>query len=467
MRENPHGAVALLQSITDDGRKPTAAAFLRVIEICTRAREPELAERVLNTFEPATRTYERPADVDRSARTSIALALLSIGAPRDALRVLRFDEAGPLRARLAAMQLGQDEVAWGCVVRALTADGEPMAAVEAARSAVAGGVLPSDSLTFFVLEAFRKCGRWRDAGDTFDAALAAGVVPHERTVGSLLRTLTAPPVRRFVDPERIVKLAHLPKEPSTRFCTVALIALASIGQVDAARKMHDVLVRAAAPNPPDERASSIFIGAYASLVEPGAPHDIVDVTSWHARICEEVDEQWALFSSHFSDASASERGSAARRKREARSRAFQRYLWTKARCLRVAEAATSLEHALSDAQTRAALDICTAHFAAVLSGAELTCDAAVLERVLRLMHREHLAHDPLRSLSPSVHCLDTVIRTVPSHSCVRMVRPSATRLHLPDSATTASRSSYADWTSSQTLRATRYATAPSIASLSR
>lgn len=417
--KDAHGAFALLQHITEEGMSPTAAAFLRVIEICTRAREPELAEDALRSFSPVTRTYERKEDIDRSARTSIALALLSIGEPRDALRILRFGEVGTIRERIGTMPLSNDEVAWGCVIRALTAVGDPQSAVEAARAALEAGVPPSDSLTFFVLEALRACGRWRDADDTFEAALAAGVQPHERTVGSLLRTLTAPAVRRFVDAERIVTLARIPKDPSSRFRTVALVALASVGEVALAREMHEALVRAAAPNPPDERASSILIGAYASLVEPGAPHDVVDVAAWHARICDEIDELWTQFSTQFTDVRTSGGGSAmAARKREARSRAFQRYLWTKARCLRVADAASALENAVADNNMRNALDICTAHFAAVLTGVELTCNAQVLERVLRLMHRERIAHDP-RTLAFAIGAL---LGHGDTHGAVALVR---------------------------------------------
>lgn len=403
-QKNAHGAFAVLQQIIDDGYKPTASAYLRVIETCAVAREFDLAEDARKLFTPVFRKYERRSDIMRSARTSIALAHLSCGSPHEALHLLNypFGSVKSPRELIDAMDIGSNPLTWGCIVRALTAIGEPELAVDVSREAYAAGLPSSDSMTFFLLEALRASGRWQDADAVFQASLASGVTPHERTVGSLLRTLTLPAARRFVDVDRIEQLARMPKEPTARFRTVALIAASSVGRVDLAHEMYAGLEEAAAPNPPDERSSSILIGAYSSLVESGAPPDVIDVEKWHEQVVNKIDVLWAKFEKQIRSKGRTSR--LPPRMRDARSRAFQRYLWTKSRCLCCADAARALEDALGDRRFRSELNISVAHFAAVLSGCELTCNVDVLQRVLQLMHEECIQHDP-RTLAFAIGAL--------------------------------------------------------------
>lgn len=398
-------ACKLMNKIQELGYKPTSAAYLKALETCTAAGSLDEAEDIMENHTPHIRMYEREADVNRSARTSLALAYLARDNPKSALRILRWDGM----KQLESMELGKCEMAWGCLIRALTKSGDGETAISVAHSAFDAGTTMTNSVLFFMLEAFRECGRWQDADTLLRSVQERGIVGgtesmtrseeliEERSVGSLLRTITSPAARRFVDSKRVVELAtNVIKEPSSRFRTVALIALSSIGETKEARQIYDGLLKDAYPNTPDERALSILIGGYCARIERGPPDDS-NIEQWYKEICEEVDELWKMFQSL-----ASITTQPRRREKEARSRAFQRVLWAKSRALQVSDATEQLAKIAREMKDE--FNIGTAHFAAVLTGTELTCDVDTLRKVLELMEIEYIPHDP-RTLAFSVGCL--------------------------------------------------------------
>ncbi len=326
--------------------------------------------------------------------------------------------------RMDAMRLGKDELAWGCLIRALTAARIPDQAVAVGREAIQRGVIMSDSLIFFLLEALRAMSRWREADTFFRSSIDSGIAPHERTVGSLLRTLTAPKTRRFVDPERIIELARLPEEPSPRFRVVSLVALASIGEVEEAKRVFRFLEKEAHPDPADERAFSILIGSYASYLEKGVPEHVRDrdIRGWYVQFNASLDELWGKYMSFYGKVPPGKQA------KEARSRAFQRYLWSKSRCMCCEEAADALEDVLKDRAAKKWLNIGQAHFAAVLTGVEITCDTVVLERILDLMEQEGVRHDH-RSLAFSIGAMLGQGDTVGAVKLVQRNLPSLVTTH--------------------------------------
>ncbi len=398
-RKNAPMAVKALELIVQSGYKPTSAGYLKAVETCAAAGAFDDVEDLLERYTPHIGTYERETDVLRSARTSVALAYLAADKPMPALRVLRWSGID----QLEDMELGKCEMGWGCLVRALTKSGDGATAVDVARGALDAGTPMSHSLFFYFLEAYRECGRWREAdallrsvenleGGTENSILNATDYSKERAVGSVLRTITAPAARRFVDADRVVELASSISEPTSRFRTAALIALSSVGRTKEAREMYDGLAKDLHPNPPDERALSILIGGYCARIEVGAPDD-ADLEQWYGETCDEVDELWGMYRERVFKTTPN------RRDKEARSRAFQRTLWTKSRGLRAADAADQLAEAV--VRYRKDFSVGTAHFAAVLTGTELTCDVETLHRVLELMEAEYIPHDP-RTLAFSV-----------------------------------------------------------------
>jgi len=395
-------AFLVLCEIIERGFLPTARAFIRVVETCASAGDFELAEHILedSKYSPYIGKYEREEDVKRSAVTSIALAYLSHELPRGALRILGWDaNAGVtenIDATLEEMNLEFCEMSWGCLIRALTKTGESSIAVDVAHAGFKRGVASSPALIFFMLEALRGCGRWKDA----DALLQATIerlksdyedeieLSQERLIGSVLRTLTAPAARRFVNLDRVVELTNSIAKPSLRFRTVSLIALCSVGRMKEARSMYDEIVKDVAPDRPDERALSVLVGGYSACVEIGPPDHTSDVGAWYESICAEVDAVWKEYQTMFPDMPTSKRS------REARSRAFQRVLWTKSRSMKAAECVDELAEVCSDKWMKKACGISTAHFAAILSGTELTCDTETLGKLITLMENEGIMHDP-------------------------------------------------------------------------
>lgn len=420
-------AVKVLAEISEADLAPTASTFLRVIETCTSSLDLDLAEEVLHSCRPYHGPYEKPAVVQASAKALIAKTYLASARPRDALHVLGwFDHASErnLSGCLDGLKLGSDDLAWGCLIRALTGANLPIQAVAVGREAMQRGVVMSDSLIFFLLEALRAMGAWQEADAFFRSAVDAGTLPHERTVGSLLRTLTAPGTRRFVDRSRVIELVRLPKEPSVRFRVVSLIALASIGEVTEAKSVFGLLEKESDGGQADERAFSILIGSYASFLERGVPDNSTDkdIRGWYAEFIGGLDDAWARYMAAYGGVPPS------RQAKDARSRAFQRFLWAKSRALRPADAVDALEKAVDDKASRKWLNIGQAHFVAVLSGVEATCDTGVMERVLELMAREGVPHDH-RSLA---FCVSALLGQGDTDAAVRLVQthlPSLTTPH--------------------------------------
>lgn len=395
---DPEDALDVLDNILEAGLIPTAGTYLRIIELCTRNNAIDHAEDLLDNHTPFIHAYEQKAAVYRSARCAIALAHLAEDKPKRALSILKWAPSRPrtreevtsenetIHERLDAMELGVCEVAWGCVIRALTKLDSKLA-VEVANIATSRNVPLTATMTFFTLEALRANGRWADADALLEASPRAPDRMHERMVGSVLRALTAPHARKFVEPERVVTLAASIENPTIRFNRVALLSLCAVGRSNEARAVFNTIYEQSKPKAVDERAYSVLIGCYCAAVDIGPPSECVEVQAWYRDLCDELDEVWERYRVDFSHKPK-------KTAMEARSRAFQRVLWAKSRALHVAEACDMLDDACGDPALKAEFNVGRAHFAAVLSGAELTCDTKSMKRVLEVMQREGVHHDP-------------------------------------------------------------------------
>lgn len=407
-RQCSHGeaAIEVLCDIERRGLLPTARAVVIAVEACLPAEDFELAESALARL--AALPASHPVNNSRlvvSARALVAMAYAGQDRFEDALRMMRLPEPGCMtwrdKVRVATMldsvALGKDTVAWGVVVKSLTKLQMADAAVDVMDYAMVKGVGMTDSLLHLTIDALRTGKRWREADWLFKTAVEKGVVPSERTIGSMMLALCDRDAKRTVSVGKVEELVDMVGKPSLRFMSTALLVLANFGALWRAEEIFAKIREASNKNVPDEYAFAWMMSAYGTYLDVGweATGEDKEPVKRYEEVNGKADELWQAYLAAYG------RRRPIGKMKNLRLGLLTKYLGAKTRCFKISEAVDVLQDIAADGERFPWFDLNQVHFTAVLGAVELSCDYVQLQRVLDVMKDTRTKHD-MRSLAFSV-----------------------------------------------------------------
>lgn len=403
-------AIAVLGDMERRCLTPATRAIVMVVEACIAADEFQLAENVLeqqhiiNDDHPALRPQ-----LISSAWVLLAMTHSSRGQFEDALRVMKFKDYRNLDAKnmktfsraICDERLGNDPLAWGVVVKALTKLGYPAAAVNVMNIAMSRDVGMTDALLHLTIDALRVQGKWKQADWLFNAALRKGVQPRERTIASILYALSSQSARKIVGSDRIEELVDMAPNPSPRFMLTALTALASTGALQRSIEFFERIGECEQSGVPPEQAFLTLMGCFANYIILRAHEN--ETSSNTESVLEDInmraDDLWEDYLKEY------RRQQPDILSNQTRNSLLARYVWTKTRCLKLKEAIDVIENIAEDSDNWPWFELKNFHMAAVLGTIELASNVSQMNRILNIMDRLLIEHDP-RSLA---FCIGTYI----------------------------------------------------------
>ncbi|CDF41251.1 unnamed protein product [Chondrus crispus] len=337
---------------------------------------------------------------------------------------MQFDDFGTLDwkrkyvlgEKLDELKLGRDTVAWGVLVKALTKLGHPGVAVAVVDVALARDVGLTDSLVHLTIDALRALGRPRQAEWLFDEAVQKGLQPRERTVASLLLTLTSKAEKRTLDTARIEQLVDMVPEPTPRFRNTALLVLTAAGSLQRFEKLFKDIAEEGTPS---EHAFSALMAGYEKHFkvgwESGGAEE--DTTKARMAVADRVEEQWEAFLQAYG--SSKPRSKVLKRVRGA---FLHRYLRVQTMCFRLGNAVDVLKR-VADGEI-IGLEVSAGQVNGVLGAVEMACDVREMRRVLDVMESIGVRHD-VRTLT---FCVGTHLGDGNVDAALKLVRNEAPRL---------------------------------------
>jgi hypothetical protein len=390
---DPAGCISLLDEMIEAGVAPSPFLFTRAMRSCIPAGDADSAGELLERLGRCSDGVEKKRALERS-RPIMGLVNASKRRPKEVIRVMGWSEEAAQRdieELVQAMDLRRDAVAWGLVAWALNKLGKPQETMRLLDAVTLYLGLPlNDSLAHLAIEALGSLGRFEEANDVFATLLARRVVPHERTIGSLLNVLTshgfatrsgrrrAPP-----DPDYIRDLGSLVSEPSDRFVSTCLRAYASCNLVEEAEQAFEKLCEFREGRLPDERACMTLMHLYGKVLIRDAPESVreQDVSAWYQALADKTDTLWTRYFDAYGDVPPTYMEA------HARLKIFSRYILAKAVAGDLRGVLNMITEALGDEAIaeRPWFEPDVEHFEALLFGVERSRDVASLYATLRAM----------------------------------------------------------------------------------
>lgn len=400
-------AIEILDDILTRGLVPTRRAIIMAIDAAVAGGQLDLGEHALTYLQASSSSAPGSNDNDyvagRSARTVLAVAYSTRGAHEKAARIIGIADWTELAnaseqaitERMRQLAFGRDTVAWGLVVKTLTKLGAPHAAVCVVDTAMQAGVGMTDALLHLTIDALRHTGKWREAVWVFERAIEKGIVPHERTLASVLLAYSSRHARIHADIDAVERIVDMAQTPSPKFMSVALVALSSVGNLSGTETLFETITNSSPNGEADEFSFSCMMVAYYNYLERFGRQDEDSRDQMNQEVSGKIDALWMRYLKAY----RLKRPSGMRRNE--RDDMLTKYLRVKTRCFRNSDAVAVLEDISNRNSFYPWISIRIAHITAVLGAIELSCDIVLLERLLAVMEKCNLSHD-MRSLGFAV-----------------------------------------------------------------
>lgn len=390
-----------------------------VIEACLPAEEFELAEEALRRLRDVPR--DSPGwnkRLENSARSLVAIAYTTKGRYEEGLRVMglggyrevEWGRKREVQRVLEGLELGKDSVGWGVLVKSLSKVGMAQAAVEVMDVGMGMGLGMTDALLHMTIDALRLSGKGRQAEWLFDKAVLKGIVPSEKTVGSLLMAMALGRTAKDIEVGRMEEVVDMVKEPSVRFLGTVLNVFAYLGML---RKAEETFERIRELGGVGEGEYMRMMKAYGNYVKVGWELEDSgrEVTRMYGEVNDKVDKCWESYMEKFGQFAAKNRES-----KEMRMRILTSHLRAKLHCFRTADSVNFLEDIARGKFEW--FEVRRLHVATVLGGIELSCDVKQMRRVLEMMAEIGMRHD-VRTVA---FCVGTFVRDGDLESALELLR---------------------------------------------
>lgn len=390
---SPVTCVAILDDMKEAGFSLPPLLILRAMRPCVQSTDVISAKSLFKHLQSCPSSQDKGHALQRS-KSILGVVNATQMNPADVLKVMGWTQDAAeedIEQLVYDMDLHRDDLSWGLVAWSLNKLGKPEETIRILDAATLYAGLPiSDSISHLAISALGALGRFEEAKDVFASLRARHVVPHERTIGSLLHILTShqldkrggrrrPPANKTY----IRELCAIVSEPSKRFLSTCLRAYAACNLLEEAETTFERLSNNCEGYLPNERTCTTLMRLYGTHLINGAPDIICDTEfgKWSDAVAEKADVLWSRYFDVYGHLPPTYLEATAR------YRIFQRYILAKSAAGHVAEALTLITDALTEEgiRDRPWFEPTVQHFEALLYGVEQLRDVDHLYATLRVM----------------------------------------------------------------------------------